>query len=159
RAREANDRSPVPLVEIGDMFARRHQMDNARQNYKLATERAPNDIGVWSKYIDVLIQSYEWEEATKAMDKFRALPVPQSAIDKAAADMYEKQGLHADAQRLYKEAMQRDVIDPAVYIAFAKSLMATRNFKEAPFFFALALRFDPLNVDAIVGTAKCIAAT
>src|SRR5206468_5097789 len=29
----------------------------------------------------------------------------------------------------------------------------------APFFFALAQRYDPLNIDAIIGTAKCVAAS
>lgn len=159
QARQANDRSPIPPIKIGDMFARLHDMGNARINYKLAAERAPNNMEVWSKYIDVLIQSYEWEEAQRAMDKFRKLPVPQSAIDKAAADMYAKQGLHVEAQGFYRKAMARDTIDPDVYIAYAKSLMATRNYKEAPFFFALALRFDPLNTDALIGTAQCVAAT
>ena len=37
--------------------------------------------------------------------------------------------------------------------------MATQNYKEAPFFFALAQRYDPLNVDAIIGTAQCVANT
>jgi tetratricopeptide (TPR) repeat protein len=37
--------------------------------------------------------------------------------------------------------------------------MSTKNFKDAPFFFALALRFDPLNVEAVINTAKCIAET
>jgi tetratricopeptide (TPR) repeat protein len=37
--------------------------------------------------------------------------------------------------------------------------MATKNYKEAPFFYTLALRFDPLNTDAIVGIAKSVANT
>lgn len=159
QARQYNDKSHLPPIKIGDMFARAHDVSNARLNYRLAAERAPNNIEVWSKYINILIQSYEWDEAQKAMDKFRKLNVPQSAIDKAAADMYAKQGRHNDAQAFYRKAMGRDVIDPAVYIAYANSLVATKNFKEAPFFFALALRFDPLNTDAIIGTAKCIAST
>jgi tetratricopeptide (TPR) repeat protein len=114
---------------------------------------------VWSKYINALILSYDWDEARKAMERFKNLKVQQSAIDKLTADWYEKQNQHAEAQMYYKRAMSRDTVDPDVYIAYAKSLMATKNFKEAPFFFALALRFDPLNVDAVIGTAKCIAAT
>lgn len=159
QARQANDRSSLPPIKIGDMFFRLNDMNNARLNYKLAAERAPNNIDVWSKYISALIQSYEWEEAQKAMDRFRKLPVPQSAIDKAAADMYAKQNRHAEAQVFYRKAMSREYIDPAVYISYAKSLSATRNCKEAPFFFALALRFDPLNAEALIGTAKCIAET
>jgi tetratricopeptide (TPR) repeat protein len=159
QARQLNDASPLPLLKMGDMFTYIHDVQNAKNNYKLAAARAPNNIQVWSKYIQALIQSFEWDEAKKAMDKFRNLPVSQSAIDKAAADMYQKQGRYAEAQGLYRKAMQRDLIDPDVYIAYAKSLMSTRNFKDAPFFFALALRFDPLNVDAIMNTAKCVAET
>jgi tetratricopeptide (TPR) repeat protein len=159
QARQANDESPLPLVKIGDMFHNLHDVENAKANYKLAADRAPTNIQVWSKYIKTLILSYEWDEATKAMDKFRKLPVSQSAIDKAAADMYQKQGRFVEAQAFYKKAMARDVIDSDVYIAYAKSLMSTKNYKDAPFFFALALRFDPLNVDAIISTAKCVAET
>lgn len=159
QARQSYDQSELPPIKIGDMFWNLHDMQNARLNYKLAADRAPNNIEVWSKYIDVLIQSFDWEEAQKAMDRFRKLPVNQSAIDKAAADMYAKQGQHVEAQLFYKKAMARDVIDSGVYIAYAKSLMATRNYKDAPFFFALALRFDPLSADALTGIAKCIAET
>lgn len=158
-ARQANEKSPAPLVKIGDMFARLHQLQNARMNYKLAADLAPNNIEIWSKYIDVLIKSYEWDEASRAMSKFRSLPVPQSAIDKAAADMFAKQGRYAEAINFYQKAMARDSIDPSVYIAYAQSLMAVKNYKDAPFFFALALRFDPLNTSGIIGTAQCVAAS
>ena len=156
-AREANIDSTIPLIKMGDMFIYLHNLVSARLNYQKAAEKAPQNIQIWSKYIDVLIQSFEWEEAQKAMDRFRRLPVPQSGIDKAAADYYEKQGRHVEAQIFYRKAMARDTIDSGVYINYAKSLMATRNFKDATFFFALALRLDPLNVDAIIGTAKCTA--
>jgi predicted Zn-dependent protease len=114
---------------------------------------------MWSKYINSLIQSYEWDEAQTAMERFRKLPVSQSAIDKAAGDMYAKQGRQVEAQAYYRKALARESIDPEVYVAYARSLMATKNFKDAPVYFALALRYDPLNVEALVGTAKCIAAT
>ncbi len=159
QARQANDSSPIPPTKIGDMFKVLNDLGNAKVNYKLAAERAPASIEIWSKYIDVLIQSYEWEDAQKAMNRFRNLPVPQSAIDKAAADMYEKQGRSKEAQVYYRKAMAREYIDPGVYIAYAKSLMTSKNYTDAPFFFALALRFDPLNTDALVGSAKCVAAT
>ena len=87
----------------------------------MAADRAPSNIEVWSKYIQILIQSYEYEDAQRAMDRFRKLPVPQSAIDKAAGDLYAKQGSYAEALALYKKAMARDTIDPDVYIAYAKN--------------------------------------
>ncbi len=159
QAREADDRSPIPPVKIGDMFSYLNDVENARKNYRLAADRAPNNIHIWSKYIKTLIQSFDWDEANKAMDRFRKLQVSQSAIDKAAADMYQQQGRFVDAQIYYKKAMARPSIDPEVYIAYARSLISTRNFKDAPFFFSLALRFDPLNVDAVIGIAKSVAET
>jgi tetratricopeptide (TPR) repeat protein len=158
-ARQSNPNAVLPFVRIGDMFVRQNNLGDARLNYRTAALRAPNNIEIWSKYINVLIQSYEWEDATAAMERFRKLPVPQSAIDKAAADLYDKQGRPEEAQRLYRKAMGRETIDSGVYIAYAKSLMETHHYKEAPFFFALAMRFDPLNTEALIGTAKCVAET
>jgi tetratricopeptide (TPR) repeat protein len=159
QARKEVPESPIPPLKIGDMFRKQNDLASARMNYRLAAERAPTSIEVWSKYIEVLIESYDWDAAQKAMDRFRKLPVSQSAIDKAAADMYAKQGRHVEAQGYYKRAMARESIDPDVYVAYAKSLTATRNFQEAPFYFAIALRYDPLSSDAILGTAKAVAAS
>lgn len=156
-ARQVNIDSPQPLIKIGDMFMRLSEVANARMNYQLAAEKAPNSINVWTKYIDVLIQSFEWEEAQKAMARFRKLPVSQSAIDKAAGDLYAKQGRQTEAQLYYRKAMARETIDPTVYIAYANSLVTVRNYRDAPFFYALALRFDPLNMDALIGSARAIA--
>ncbi len=158
-ASQAQPDAFVPYVRIGDMFKYLFDLNNARFNYKKAAEMAPNNIDVWSKYLEILIQSYEWDEAQRAMDRFRQLPVNQSAIDKAAADMYQRQNKPIEAQGFYRKAMAREYIDPEVYSAYAKSLMTTKNFKEAPFFFAMALRFDPVNTEALIGTAKCIAET
>jgi len=97
---QADMSAALPLVRIGDMFYHVGDLENAKLNYRGAAEKAPQDINIWSKYIKVLIQTYEWEEAQKAMDKFRALPVSQSAIDKAAGDLYQKQGRHAEAEQL-----------------------------------------------------------
>jgi tetratricopeptide (TPR) repeat protein len=159
QARQANLNSPVPLVKIGDLFMAMNDVANARMNFKQAAELAPTAIEVWSRYIDALIRSYDWEEASRAMERFRKLPVQQSAIDKLAGDIYAKQGAHGEAQILYRKAMAREVIDSSVYIAYANSLSASRLCKDAPFFYALALRFDPFNTEAIIGTAKCLASS
>jgi len=159
QARQANLKSPLPLVKIGDMFQNQNDVGNARDAYRLAAERAPNSIEVWSKYISSLIQSFEWVEAEKAMNRFRKLQASPSAIDKLAGDMYAKQGRHAEAQTHYKNSMARETIDPKVYISYAQSLMATKNYGDAAFFFALALRFDPLNMEAVLGTARSVAAS
>jgi len=157
-ARQAKPDSYLPSLKMGDMFIYLNDVANARESYKKATELAPErEISVWSKYIKALILSYEWEEARAAVDRFRALPVGQSAIDKAAGDVLARQGQHVEAQVYYRKAMGREAIDSDVYISYADSLMATQRFKEAPFFYTLALRFDPLNTEAMIGIAKAVA--
>lgn len=156
-ARAENSKSSAPLVKIGDMFVQLGDLVNARLNYQKAAEMEPNAIDIWSRYISILIQSYEWDEAQKAMDKFRKLPVSQSSIDKAAGDMYAKQNRFTEAAAFYRKAMSRESIDPDVYIAYGKILMAAKSPKDAPFFFSLARRFDPLNSEPVILTAKAVA--
>jgi tetratricopeptide (TPR) repeat protein len=159
QARQVDDTSALPLIKLGDMFYHLHNIENAKMNYKLASERAAQNVQVWSKYIKTLIQSYDWDEANQALDQFRKLPVSQSSIEKAAGDIFYQQGKYVDAQNYYTKAMSQGVIDPEVYMAYGKNLMALKNFKDAPFFFALALRFDPLNFEARISSAKCAAET
>lgn len=159
QARQAEPSHALPLLKIGDLFTYKNDLANAKLNYQKASLLAPKAISVWKKYIDVLIQSYEWNEAEQAMSKFRNIPQAVSSIDRLAGDMYAKQKNWIQALTHYKNAMTRKIVDSDVYIAYAKGLVATGYFKEAPYFFALALRFDPLNMDAIIGTARCVAET
>src|SRR5690606_31295834 len=62
-----------------------------------------------------------------------------------------------EAVVFYKKAMRRESIDPDVYIAYGKILMAVKSFKDAPFFFALARRFDPLNPEPVILISKAAA--
>jgi tetratricopeptide (TPR) repeat protein len=159
QARQNNPSSPLPLVRLGDMFSHAGDVVNARSYYEKATQLAPKSTEIWAKYATALIHSYEFDEAQKVMQKFGDLKMGQSARDKLMGDLYAKQSRPVDAMAYYQKAMSRDTIDPGVYIAFANTLLDTKNFKEAPFFYALARRFDPLNVEALLGTARATAQT
>ncbi len=157
QARDTKPKSLLPIIKLGDFFFYKKDYVSARMNYEKAAKRDTKDPDIWSKYVDTLIQSYEWEEATQAISKFRRLAVSQSFIDKAQGDLLMKQSQFPEAQIFYKKAMQRESIDPDVYAAYGKSLIATRNYKEAPFYLSLARRFDPVGVDPALDTAKAIA--
>lgn len=157
-ARRADERSPIPLVRLGDMFRLQHDLGSARLNYRKAADLAPKDLAIGSKYIRCLIESYEWEEAERAMGRYRRLGASSEGIlDQAMGELYLKQNRPQEAQAYYRRAMARDSVEPTVYLAYGKSLLLTGNFKEAPFFFAIALRYDPTNTEAIIGTAKAVA--
>jgi tetratricopeptide (TPR) repeat protein len=156
-ARREAPSNPQPLVRLGNLFSLyKADISNARINFRKAAELAPSDVRIWSRYIELLIQSYEWEEANRALARLRTLSVPQGSLDKAMGDWYARQGRHTEAQEFYKKALSRETIDPSVYIAFGKSLLETRKYDQAPFMFALAQRFDPESTEAVVGTAKAI---
>ncbi len=157
RARNSDLDSPVPLEKIGDTFRIINDIRNAKLNYEKAALMQPKNISIWSKYIHILIESFEWEETKKAMSKFRSNPKAKSTIDKLAGDLYAKQGVHQQALIYYRRAMSRETIDPEVYIAYANGLVVLGNCSDAPFFFALARRYDIHNVNATVGIARCIA--
>lgn len=158
-ARQEAPDSPLPLVKIGDMFLDLKDYSNALPNFKKAASLRKDNIDVWSKYVEALIHNYEWEEALAAIKKFRSMPNAQSASEKLAGDLYIKQGMLPEGLAHYKKAMSRDTIDADVYVAFARALASAGNCTDAPFFYALGLRFDPLNFDAIIGTANCVAET
>ncbi len=156
-ARREAPENPQPLVRLANLFfIHKSDIANARISLKKAADLAPTDVRIWSRYIELLILSYEWDEANRAIARLRTLPVPQGAIDKAMADWYARQGRHVEAQQFYRKALSRESIEPSVYIAFGKSLLETRQYEQAPFIFALAQRFDPENAEAIMGTARAI---
>jgi Tfp pilus assembly protein PilF len=155
----ANPDSELPYLEMGDLFAAIGDFGQAKSNYRIAAFRKKNEIAIWSKYIGALIDSYEFDEANAAMERFRKMKVPQSAIDKAAGDLSAKQGDQVAAQAFFRSALSRQAVDPGVYIAFAKSLLETKSYQEASFYFSMALRLDPLSREALIGNAKAIAET
>ncbi len=159
KARQASLNAALPLEKIGDMFLQMSDTHNARLNYKLALERQPGNRNLAAKYLGVLIRGYEWEEAEKELIHLRGTSINPGILDKAQGDLYSLKGQPAQAAQFYKKAMAREAIDASVYIAFAKSLMEAKDFKDAPFFYALALRFDPSNAEALIGIAKCVAET
>ncbi len=156
-ARRESPGNPQPLVRLGNLFyVFKGDVLNAKINFRKAAELSPGDIRIWGRYIELLIQSYEWEEANRALGRFKSLPVPQSAIDKATADWFAKQGRHAEAREHYQKALSREYIEPSVYLAYGKSLIESQKYQEAPFIFALALRYEPDNPEAVIGTARAI---
>ncbi|MBU6374984.1 MAG: tetratricopeptide repeat protein, partial [Bdellovibrionales bacterium] len=157
-ASRENPKSAIPYVKRGDLFYLiKKDVLNARQAYKKAAEAAPRSVDVWARYIELLIQSFEWDEAMKALEKFKRLPVQQGVVDKVLGDWYSRQGKHLDAQVHYRKAMSRSYIDPSVYLAYGNSLILSKSYKLAPFVFSLAMRVDPENHEAILGTAEAIA--
>ncbi|MBL7715866.1 MAG: tetratricopeptide repeat protein [Bdellovibrionales bacterium] len=159
KARQANLSSAIPLIRIGDMFYARKDMVNAKLNYTQALERQPANFDVAAKVIQTLTASYEWEEAQKTLTRYRSSQMNPSQLDRLEGDLYFAQGKIAEAAAAYKKALSRESIDSHTYVAFADSLAMLRQFHAAPFYYSLALRFDPQNTQALIGLSKCLASS
>jgi tetratricopeptide (TPR) repeat protein len=158
-SRDSNSKSHLPWVKLGDLFLKLRDVNNARANYAIAAEKAPESLSVWSKYIQSLILSYEFERAEAGISRFRQLNGNKSILDRLTGDVYSKQGRFEEAKVYYRQAMSRSQIDHGVYASFARALFETGNYKDSTLFYSLGLRFDPTQTELIIGSAKAVAAS
>ncbi len=160
QARTAYPEKALPMVKAGDMFLAGNDILNAKENYRQAAVRAPKDAAVLAKYIRSLIMSFEYEETKKALGKFSGLQVKKSDLNKLNGDLYAQQGRYDEALMYYQRALQAGSVDSELYLEYGRALLsagAKDKLEQAPFYFAMALRFDPLNPEPVVLTAKAMA--
>jgi tetratricopeptide (TPR) repeat protein len=159
QAKDTFPRSEVPLEKMGDLFYQLGEFTKAMNNYKSAIKSNPKALHIAVKLINSAIKSQDWEEASKQLSKFRGEKSLKSAIDRLAGDLAAKQGLDQQAVTLYLKAMNNNSIDTEVYSAYADILRKNDRCKDAQFFYTVAQKFDPLSLDAISGSAKCLLKT
>src|SRR5690606_8522557 len=116
----------------------------------------PDSVRIWSKYIVTLIESYDWKAAQKALARLKVLPVSNSYVHKLTGDFYARQGRMVEALAWYRKSLAQERIDTSAYAAYAQCLLELKRFDDAAFYFSMARRFDPLDINSIVGTAKSI---
>lgn len=158
-ARQENSESYEPLMHIGEMFLRKAEYGNARLNFEKAVRLAPKKIEVIARYATSLIEVYEWPEAQAAIDRLRILKANKSLVDRLRGDLSAKQKNYQEAMLYYRRALGYEAVDSTLYLSYAKVLMANRMYKDAPLFLALSLRFDPLNFEVLLNSAKIAADT
>jgi tetratricopeptide (TPR) repeat protein len=159
QAKDLFPKSEVPAEKMGDLFYRIGEFDKASSNYKLALKINPDAGFVAIKLIDSSIKNHDWDEAQKNLAKHRGKPKLKSSIDRLAGDLAFQQGQYAQATQFYLKAMARDSVDTEVYNSYANILRESDQCKDAQFFYSIAQKYDPLNVDAISGSAKCLLKT
>jgi len=158
-AKDLFPKSEIPAEKMGDLFYKTGEYNKATSNYRLALKIKPDADHIAIKLIDSTIKNHDWEDAQKNMAKYRARPKLKSAIDRLAGDLAYQQGQRSLATQFYLKAMGRDSVDTEVYTSYANILRENEQFKDAQFFYSIAQKFDPLNLNAILGTAKCLLKT
>lgn len=159
QAKDTFPKSEIPVEKMGDLFYQLGEFNKAALNYKSAIALNPEAVRIAVKLIDSSIKNHDWDEAQKYLAKFRSNPALKSSIDRLAGDLAAQQGNIQQAVTFYRKAMARDTIDTDVYTAYANILRDLEQYKDAQFFYSVAQKFDPLNMEAILGSAKCLLKT
>ena len=155
QAQDAFSKSPVPFEKMGDLFYQTGEYNRAVENYKKAAAVDQNAGELAIKMIDALIKNHEWDDAEKALARYRTNPKLKSSVDRLAGDLSVHQGDLKGAVQFYRKAMARDSIDTEVYSSYANVMREVDECRDAQFFYSLALRLDPFSTQAILGSAKC----
>ncbi|MCM0604846.1 MAG: tetratricopeptide repeat protein [Xanthomonadaceae bacterium] len=155
KARNSDMTSTAPLIRIGDVFQKLGDFRNASINYKKAIDLARNDSSIQAKYADALIKGFEWEAAKTALERLQKMKNAGFLYFKLMGQFFTKQGQITAALSYYKQAMGVGRADPEAYIGYANLLLDQKNCTDAPFFYSMALRVDPLNREAMIGMARC----
>jgi len=159
KAKDTFPKSEVPVEKMGDLFYQTGEYTKAALNFKNALNLNPKAVHLAVKLVDSSIKSHDWEEAQKYLGKYRTHPALKSSIDRLAGDLAVQQGNTQQAVTFYRKAMARDSIDTDVYASYANILRDLDQCKDAQFFYSVSLKFDPFNIDAILGSAKCLLKT
>ena len=152
-------KSPVPFEKMGDLFLKTGEFSRAYDHYKKALELEKSNGEIAIKLIDALIRNKETDEAEKVIAKYRTHPKLKSSVDRLAGDIAYQRNDFNNAAIFYRKAMSRDSVDPEVYSSYANLMREADQCRDAQFFYSLAQRLDPFNLNAIMGTAKCILKT
>lgn len=158
-ARNIQADDPTPLLRLAEVFKRTGEAAEARAAYEKAVKLGSTSsrVDFYPKYIQALTDAYEFEEAQRQIEIFKGLNPPTYVVDKLFGDFYYRQEKLPQAREYYKRALSATNVDSSVYNAYAKIMYKAGDYRQAAFYFGLARRFDPFNVDATIGIGKALA--
>lgn len=155
-ARDAQYDDVAPLLKLSDVFQRKGDLQSAKINMSKAIQLEQRRADLYPMYIKVLIDAYEFEDAAQALTSYKGLNPPSANVDRLQGDFFLKQERFTEALAYYKRALTSNNVDSRIYVAYATLMFKVSNFRDAAFYFGLARRFDPFNVEATVGIGMAL---
>lgn len=156
-AREANDKDATPLLRIADVFIKKGDLQSAIPYYEKAVRLSPKNLEIYPKYIRTLISAYEFTEANETLTKFKEQNPDGIIVDRLQGEIFFREDRFREANTFLKKSLGASNYDSSVFVAYANLMFKTNNFRDSAFYYGLAQRFDPFNVDATVGIGKSLA--
>lgn len=155
-ARDSAYDDAAPLIKLAEVFRRKGDLQSAKVNLGKAVTLEKKRTELYPKYIQTLIDAFEFEEAAAMLARYKELNPPMATVDRLQGDYYFKQEELQKALAYYKRALSTVNADPSIYVSYSNLMFKAGNFRDAAFYYGLAQRFDPYNVDATVGKGKAL---
>lgn len=155
-ARDAAYDDASPLIKLAEVFKRKGDLQSAKVNLGKAVALEKKRTELYPKYIQTLIDAFEFEEASAMLARYKDLNPPVATVDRLQGDYYFKQEELQKSLAYYKRALSTTNADPNIYISYSNLMFRAGNFRDAAFYYGLAQRFDPYNIDATVGKGKAL---
>lgn len=158
-ARLKDDQNPTPLFRVAESYRRQGDLHASVLFFRKAIDSGQPKADMMEKFIRLLIENYELKEAQERIVKVVTLTPPPSTriIDSLYGLLFMKKGDVKSAQAYLKRAVQAVSVESDVYLNYANILYKAENYSDAAFYYGLARRFDPYNVEAITGIGKALA--
>jgi len=71
RIQQFHPESPAPLIELGKLYARRMQFEEAVGEYKTLLDRFPDDSRAYFNLVDVYVRQRRFDDAAKVLDEVK----------------------------------------------------------------------------------------
>ncbi|AFG37692.1 tetratricopeptide repeat protein [Spirochaeta africana] len=134
------------LLDEGDQVA-------AVAGFRSAVAQNPRYLDAWIGLSEAFLQLQEFDEALAAVQRARELAGASLPVRNLHADILLSLGRIEDAERLYREVLQREPNNTDAIIGTAQIALARNNPEAASRVFARALERSPRNRTALLSLA------
>ena len=153
KARESDREDPTPNLLLGRLYVKNGQIFEAIDRYEKAMAQKKRPIEAPIEAANIFINRYDTEKAKIAIHLAEEMKLRKDAIEMLKAKMTAQQGQKELAKTIFKQALSAGSRMPELYLQMG-DLEASENQQElAEFYYAMALRYDALNSDALRGVA------
>lgn len=137
------------LVNLAAMEVKRGNFEPAIAYYQRAIEVAPREGGYWMGLANAYSLSGSPKRALDLLDEVdRRIVVDEAEWNHQLALAHDRLGNWGEAERYYRDAIERNSDDPRIYVDYGVGLAEQNNLAEAQRMLTLALEIDPDNVQA-----------
>lgn len=152
-AREAGANSALPLSLWGSLLEKKGDLNSAINRLQAAVKLDPRSSIAAIKLAELQIRRYDFEQARLTLDRAADLKRYMDRIEYWRGYIFRKVGKLELGESRIKHAASMGSRFPEIYITLGSIEAQRKNREISEFYYAMALRYDPLNSKALLGAA------